>query len=208
MDGLDKDKYSDSDKQAVISRYIFEYIAKDVLAPATKRHTEWYENHALLLRYLYSIGFYSAVDDDRNREADGLEVRWHWPFYTNHPMVRDILGSKSITVLEVLVGIAQRLNPLIFGSATEEEPPVDLSFRVLMRNLGLDDLDNFVWLDGGNEVAETIVTRFLERNYDGVYFSNGSLFPISEDINEDCRDDEKIDFRTMPIWSQMQYFSL
>lgn len=186
-----------------IERHYIDYILSDVLE-VTPVWREWYNDHSLLIDHLFHVGFFSLMEDDINREKDGLFVRKDYPFYKTEKHIHDVLDMNPVSIFEVLVGVALRLNPLMFGTADSEEPPADLSFRILCTNLGLDKFDDHLILEFGYSKIDEILFRFMERKYDGCCYSDGSLFPCPGVYGKPCRDDD--DYRERSIWYQMQHF--
>lgn len=135
-----------------------------------------------LLRRLNSLTFYSLVPHDDNRALDGLNYR---ETYFRQTGIEPPLGD--CTVLEVLIGIAERMSYLLYDPDLENEDQVHIWFWYLIENLGLTPYDTY-----GNEDKINI---WLERKYDSD--GTGGLFPLKY---------SKEDQRKVEIWYQMQAY--
>lgn len=153
------------------------------------------EEYSLLLSKLQRIEFYSLIPNDDNRVADGLylrslfsdEVGQNWP----------TSSSESCSVLEMLIGLARRLE---FETAQSKwEKTVSEWFWILIDNLGLISCTDVVY--NTNESVEDsidlVVNTMISREYDSN--GNGGLFPIK---------DSHKDQRRMEIWYQMTDYIL
>ena len=157
--------------------------------------------YSLLLEHLHRIEFYSLVPNDDNRGVDGEALR---ELYLDEVgpqgvsplrfLAEDEVPNGPCTVLEMLVGVAQRLEIDLFGSRFERS--VGEWFWVLIDNLGLEWCDNHGWNteNRASEVAKK-VEILLERRYstDG----NGGLFPLKW---------AQKDQRRVEIWCQMSFW--
>lgn len=143
-----------------------------------------------LLTHLHKIEFYSLVPNDDNRGADGEHLR---EIFTTEvgPTGSSSLPDMSCTVLEMLIGVAKRLEFDLMGSSFERS--VGEWFWVLIDNLGLEYCDRTAYyqMNAGIEVEERI-RIFLERRYS--FDGDGGLFPL-QSADKDQREVE--------IWYQM-----
>lgn len=143
-----------------------------------------------LLEHLHRIEFYSLVPNDDNRGVDGEQLRTIFIDEVG-PQGSTSLPTGPCTVLEMLVGVAYRLEFELLGGRYER--PASDWFWVLIENLELEWCDNVLYPrpDSVNEVDER-VKNLLERNYgtDG----RGGLFPLKR---------AQKDQRRIEIWYQM-----
>jgi hypothetical protein len=135
-----------------------------------------------LLQLLYQTEFVWSVPTDRNREADGLELRVHFLNETFRRSNDPDWYHMPCSVLEVLVAFAD------VASFQTDMPPEDW-FSIFLRNLGLD-AHRAVTPDYRQEVCD-ILDAFIWRTYDFNGF--GGLFPLRETQN---------DQRKVEIWYQ------
>jgi len=169
----------------MMSRY-FEFLC-DVVGRT-------YEYH-LLLEHLHGIEFYSLVPNDDNRGVDGeclrelyLDESMAWSASRRRTNEDSLVGP--CTVLEMLIGLAKRVEEDLLGSPFEHSTAE--CFWILIENLGLEWCDD-VWIEqhGAKEVDEKVMI-LLERRYS--YDGDGGLFPL--------RMAQK-DQRRVEIWYQM-----
>lgn len=138
---------------------------------------------------LHEKEFYGGVPNDDNRAVDGENLRVDFGNETRMRYVQYLVRPCSI--LEMLVGLALRMDYILFNSVEGERP--DRWFWVLIKNLELlpyecDDPE----IDGKRRVNNNIIARFLERRYDKD--GKGGLFPLKNSV---------IDQRNVEIWYQM-----
>jgi len=145
-------------------------------------------DYTYLLRELFSIEFYSIVKYDEDRGMDGLALRDEWA-----EGVR-FLGSLDFgnaNMLEVLIGIAKRMEFRLFGTEYYDEWDYVKIFWDLIDNLGFagmfGDISRYVF----DEIREN-VTHFLNRDY--FRHKNGNIFRF---------ENEPKDLRKLNIWTQM-----
>lgn len=152
--------------------------------------TEQYGN---LLARLYELNFYSLVPNDDNRAADGEQLRIIFldekGKANTASSFSDLIGA--CTVLEMLIGVASRLEFDLSGSRWERT--VGEWFWVLIDNIGLEWCDDMGWeMEDREQEVDERIDILLERKYgsDG----NGGLFPLKN---------PKKDQRDIEIWYQM-----
>lgn len=143
-----------------------------------------------LLEHLHGIEFYSLVPNDDNRGADGEQLRTIFIDEVG-PQGSSSLPDGPCTVLEMLIGVAHRLEFELLGGRYER--PACEWFWVLIDNLGLEWCDN-VMHRGPKDCPEvdSKIKRLLDRQYstDG----SGGLFPLKVAHG---------DQRRIEIWYQM-----
>lgn len=119
-----------------------------------------------ILEVLFDIEFYSLVKYDEDRAMDGLVLRDEWAEYLGFDDFGDLVGSKydfgAANVLEVLIGIAKRIEFQLFGSIYMDDwGPVEILWN-LIENLGLTDEEVVHSCDTFERIS-SIVTLFLSR---------------------------------------------
>jgi hypothetical protein len=148
------------------------------------------DGYLRLLEKLHSIEFYSLVPHDDNRSADGEKLR---EIFIDElgPQAHSFLPKNGCSVLEMMIGVAKRLEFDLCGSFYEKSSTE--WFWVLIDNLGFSDFsDQFYDIDM-RDLAETeMVKCLLERRYSKS--GEGSLFPLKK---------TKKDMRNVEIWYQM-----
>ena len=149
-----------------------------------------YEN---LLRTLYDMVFYSLIPYDDNREEDGLRLRENFIYEQGqHALSFFDFNNNNCTVLEMLIGLSQRLNFETALSKWEKSPSE--WFWILLNNLGLDIYtdDNF-----NEQIVREKIKIFLDRQYGEN--GEGGLFPLKY---------PRRDQRTVELWYQMSDYIL
>lgn len=160
-----------------------------------------------ILNIAHDIMFKATVPNDINRVADGLELRATFAKQFDGEALRGVvkndfepLGESGATLLEVMVGIALRMNNIIYNY--EDPDMVGDCFNLLLINLGLDNYTN-ARMDGMsprlrkrimNDIRSSY-ERVVNREYDAKGY--GGFFPL---------DDPKEDQRGVEIWYQMMAF--
>lgn len=153
---------------------------------------EW-GRYSVLLRSLYETPFRVILLMDENRVGDGLGMRNRYAYLCNlNAYERDILKqSRPCSVLEIMIGLAQRFEEE-YMTLYSDEDPIGKWFWPMINSLGLTYYDdaNFDRF-GYSQIMET----FLNRAYspDG----RGSLFYIPG---------SNTDMRQVEIWQQMMMF--
>ena len=149
--------------------------------------------YSLLLEHLHGIEFYSLVPHDDNRGADGRHLR---ELYLDEmgPQhgVSSYVFEGPCTVLEMLIGVAQRLELDLEGGRFERD--LAECFWLLIDNLGLDWSDN---TDFNEEEVDICIENLLERRYESD--GSGGLFPLRM---------AKYDQREVEIWYQMSAWEI
>ena len=141
-----------------------------------------------LLRELYSIEFYSLVRYDEDRGMDGLALRDEWASETGF---EGSLDFGVANVLEVLIGIAKRIEFQLFGTQYYDEWDYITIFWHLIDNLGLSGMFGTLSRYTFDEIRQN-VTHFLNREY--FRHKNSNIFRF--------RDDPK-SIQKLNIWTQM-----
>ena len=162
---------------------------------AEKIYREWLisqvntvEDYTYLLRELYNIEFFSLVKYDEDRGVDGLALREQWATGVRY---EGSLDFGAANVLEVLIGIAKRIEFQLFGTKYYEEWDYVNIFWDLIDNLGLGDMFGDISRYTFDEIHE-IVSHFLNREY--FRHKKGNIFIF---------ENEPKDLRKLNIWTQM-----
>lgn len=156
-------------------------------------HTDQEErSYWILMKDLYKRKFYPIVDHDENRAMDGMELREQYLSSIGFVKYYDIPGD--CTVLEMLIGLAQRMD-------FETSDPLDENycdrtafwFWEMLDNLGLIEFDDESYVElEGQIYVDAIVDELLERRYSPN--GAGGLFPLQR-----ARQDQ----RKVELWYQM-----
>lgn len=141
--------------------------------------------YRILLKRLYYIDFYSIIPNDNNRAEDGKKLRDI--FEDREGITPSFSPEKTCTVLELLIGIAYRMEDALFGNHFEKS--MSECFWILIDNIGLSEANDRNYCQ---EAVDGIIQMFIDRTYDrnGV----GGIFPM----NESPQDQRKVE-----IWYQM-----
>lgn len=141
-----------------------------------------------LASWLLAKPFTSDIEGDRNRIADGLELR---NGYSDAP-------KGVCRVLEVLVSICQRMVYMADGMIPDSENLEDEWFLTMIKNLGVASLEDDIWDQSASD-AEEIMTEhigiWLRREYE--FDGTGGIFPL-----ENPRDDQA----KVELWYQMNAY--
>lgn len=152
----------------------FDWLRVKVLAPRD-------HNYEDLLLLLHKTEFTWVILNDRNRAADGKELRFDFLRETNYPRDQEWV-EYPCSVLEMLVGFAQR-------AAFQTDMPVRDWFWKMIENLRLDD---YRQISAGDDLEiQSRLDTFIWRTYNR--HGHGGLFPIRH---------SKDDQRKVEIWYQ------
>lgn len=146
--------------------------------------------YGFLLRELFRREFYSLVKYDSDRARDGVMLREHWSDVNSNCDVE----FGPCRILELLVGVACRMEFQLFGSKYADEYNYQKLFWVLIDNLGLLGFCDgfFVTCDVFIEKIVTVCDVFCDRKYTRDGF--GNIFYIKN---------SQKDLRKLNIWDQM-----
>lgn len=163
----------------------FEWMYDMVYKKTRLRHASYKE----LLWFLYSTDFRFTILRDRNRAADGVNLRYRFALERGYDISKILSGPCS--VLEMIVALAIQIEDHIMYDPDAGDR-TNKWFWDMIANLGLGLMSD----DHFNEkYVNERVSMFLNREYaaDGT----GGLFTI-----KDC----KYDLRTVEIWYQMNWY--
>lgn len=143
-----------------------------------------------LAKYLHSVDFYSSIDMDENRAADGIELRYEFGYekgYTDQEIIF-ALESRPCSVFEMMVALAIRCEKQImadyeYGNRTGQW------FTKMVQSLGLGAMYN---RNFNREYVYSVVDRFLKHDYESN--GNGGLFALRHPTR---------DMRFVEIWGQL-----
>lgn len=163
-----------------------------------------------VLRRIHSKEFYELVPHDNNRGEDGKIFRELFilrKYISGYAQIEDSLAGPC-TVLEMMLGVANKMSETLSvggsmdnlfpeeGGYSREEIMLKTCFWTLMRNLGLEDIDNQKYFEPGvEEKVDDIIEVLLTRKY--TYGGEGGLFPLLTSLG---------DQRKVEIWYQMQAY--
>lgn len=150
-----------------------------------------YRDYTDLLYMLSEIEFYPLINYDEDRGDDGIALRELWSSVTD---IQSDLDFGGASVLEVLIGIAKRIEFQLFGSHYIDEWDYVKVFWDMIWNLGLEDFSGTLSCDTFDEV-DRIVTLWLNREY--FRHKKGNIFII----RNDNRNMQKLN-----IWTQMTLY--
>lgn len=150
-------------------------------------------SYSKLFRLLHSIDFQVLIGMDENRAEDGIELRYRFGNENGceQAMIASLIDIYPCSVLEMIIALALRCEEDIMDNP-QKGNRIGKWFWVMMRNLGLESMDDEKYDDG---YCRSVVHRFLNREYgrDGT----GGLFVI-----KNC----KYDLRQTEIWHQMCWY--
>lgn len=144
-----------------------------------------------LLYRLSEIEFYPLINYDEDRGDDGIALRELWVIETG---IQSDLDFGGASVLEVLIGIAKRIEFQLFGSHYIDEWDYVKVFWDMIWNLGLEEFSGTLSRDTFEEIHR-IVTLWLNREY--FRHKKGNIFIIENDPRN---------MRKLNIWTQMSLY--
>lgn len=151
-------------------------------------------SYYLLLDSLFSIDYFFLIEFDENRMMDGINLRSEFisSEATDNMKYNIFMSSDTANVLEVLIGIAKRMDFILYD---EQESRLIPLFWELIENLGLGEMDdnNFK----GNAIVRRVISKWLNRSYTSS--GKGNIFPLKK---------TKYDQRQRETWDQMNEYLL
>lgn len=144
---------------------------------------------------LFNTQFIYTLDMDKNREVDGLNLRYQ--FASNVGIsdnVIDIAVDHPCSMLEMMIALAIKCEYIMDDDS--EGDRTSQWFWCMIQNLGLgrmtdDNFDEHIYTD--------IMNRFVNREYDSD--GKGGLFTINTNRNIGL-----VDARNIDIWYQAMFF--
>lgn len=141
--------------------------------------------YSKLLAVLHDTQFVYRVPMDKNRESDGLCLRWRFMYETNIGCYADNIGPNfdGCSVLEMMTALALRMGEEIMCERAGKW------FLAMLKSLGLSYMTD----DCFNQIAAVdILDKFLKRKFRRN--GKGSLFTVTK---------SRADMRATEIWYQM-----
>ena len=140
-----------------------------------------------LLMYLHSTEFTYSILKDKNRAADGVDLRYRFELACDRIHASRYLKGPC-SVLEMMVALAIRCEETImddpqFGNRTSQW------FWSMIVSLGLG---NMIDSRFDKNKFDEVIDRFLKREYDAD--GSGGLFTVKNSFQ---------DLRDVEIWTQM-----
>lgn len=145
------------------------------------------EAYQKLTADLFETEFVWTVTYDSNRAADGLHLRRLYSRETGNAVYMD----KGCSVLEMFIALCRRCEEELMYDPDDPRGAA-YWFWVILENLGLDIYDDFGY---DRDVVDTILERFLSRDYDRDGY--GGPFYVH---NSMC------DFRDKDLWWQLNAY--
>lgn len=144
------------------------------------------EKYNWIFHILHNKNFRFIIERDDNRAWDGIKYRDI--YVENNIFIKDlkevnIFMNKDCSVMEMLIGLAIRIENEYIGDPSDEHPE-DLFF-IMISNLGLLDAED-------NFEVNFIIDKWLDRRFTKT--GKGSPFPVKKD---------KRDQRKLEIWDQI-----
>jgi len=156
-------------------------------------HLSYCNEYSILLRALYDTPFRVTILMDENRVGDGLDMRNRFAYQLGlGQQDRELLRqSRPCSVLEIMIGLAQRFDEEYMTQYINEDP-IGALVKPMIESLGLQGYDDVHFDQYG---FNQIMTNLLNRTYspDG----RGSLFYIPGIF---------ADMRQIEIWRQMMMY--
>lgn len=153
-------------------------------------------DYTKLLNKLWNTEFYSILNYDDNRIADGLDLRNE---FADLEVIHIYYLADNLpeycTVLEMMIALAKRLeNDILYDEKYGDR--TSKWFWMMVENLGLaDSYDGYF----REYYVQSVLERFLERQYKPN--GKGGLFVVNSGQKSG-----QIDMRGTEIWYQAQYF--
>lgn len=147
-----------------------------------------------LINYLHSVPFRSSIENDRNRAADGCDLRIEFANDSSNYTIRDVMlymDKIPCSMLEMMVALAGRCEGHIMGDP-EIGDRSGVWFCNMLANMHLEQMtdDNY-----DEAYISSVVNNVLDRKYRKN--GDGGLFSIR---------DKNLDMRKAEIWYQMNWY--
>lgn len=153
-----------------------------------KRHS-----YSRLLDILHNTPFRYVLDMDKNREMDGIALRYRFGHENDisGDVVSAAIGDAPCSILEMMVALCIRCGEQIIDDI-DIQPLMERMFMDMLRSLGLEEQTDICF---DPAYCADILGRFLDRRY--LQDGRGALFVISR---------PGVDMRTVDIWYQMCFY--
>lgn len=120
-------------------------------------------DYSRLMDCLFNIPFYAFVKMDNNRIEDAIYMRNEYLSSDNLRGINtSIIKDRYISVLEVLIALAKRMENDILCDPMEEIDHSSDHFWLFIRNLGLENMTNIAF--DGDFIREK-VTKWVHREF-------------------------------------------
>lgn len=146
-----------------------------------------------LCAYLDDVDFFYLIDNDGNREQDGIDLRYRFGYENEYEesMISRYLDRRPCSVFEMMVALSIRCEEHILYDP-DVGNQTGFIFWEMIDSLGLDRMDD---LRFDEDYTNSIIIRFLNRKYERN--GKGGLFTIKR---------PDLDLRTVEIWYQMSWY--
>ena len=166
--------------------WLYNLVCKDRFAPDI--------SFRKLLKHLNSTEFVYRIKNDRNRAADGVQLRHRFAVtegreYSERMILRNLAGTCS--VLEMMVALSIRCEETIMNDP-EYGDRTGQWFWGMVVNLGLGSMTDDKY---DKDYVDHVLYRFLSRKYEAD--GNGGLFTVKY-----CDKD----LRKVEIWYQLCWY--
>ena len=145
-----------------------------------------------LFTTLHGIEFRYSILLDKNRAADGIDLRHRFLFRNGYPEVDDSFLDDPCSVLEMMVALSLRCEESIMGDPDKGDRTSQW-FWGMIKSLGLGSMMDDLY---DHEKVISTIERFLDREY--APNGKGGLFTI-KNCDKDLRDVE--------IWYQLCWYT-
>lgn len=161
------------------------WLYANVASPMERRpsHTYWE-----LFTQLYEKEYIWVLPGDRNRAADGRELRQEFVDSQPHLIADHEWVTLGCSVLELMISLSRKLEFFLDGNSSKW-------FWLLTHNLGLTKCTDRSGYD--QNTVDSMLDRLIWRDYDAD--GQGGLFPL-EAPAEDQRDVE--------LWYQLNNYAM
>ncbi len=159
--------------------------------------------YSMLLDKLHCTEFIYVIERDKNRLADGLNLREKYSDEMDFDIEESELDLKPCSVLEMLVALSCRLYFEVMWDPDDEGSPSKWLW-IMLKNLGLDSQDDSRYDD---EFVDEVLQKWMHRKFDAN--GNGSIFPVNlqgkkQGIFEGKKHEKgKNNQKNVEIWYQM-----
>lgn len=134
------------------------------------------QSYGILMKTLHSIPFFATHERDLNRMDDGYRLRIDYENFNDVHNDLEELYEMKITVLEVLIGLANRIEDLMFDPDKGDQTVI--WFWQMIGNLGFETFTDeaFAKREWYTFQVEDVVKKWMERKFQRN--GKGSPFPL------------------------------
>lgn len=164
--------------------------AEKYLSEIYREYGIYNKRYSKLLSFLLEMPFYCTLEEDESRLEDGRFLRKDLIEYGHLERWEDEIDDIRISVLEVILALAIRMDAEYTGDPCHPYP--ENIFWELLMNLGFRSFSNRDFKEQeADDILENWMNRKFERN------GEGSLFPLRHSRRDQTR---------IPIWGQMNEY--